>query len=134
MSSQESARGNHAPPVYEETEAVLKRMDVTEMKKEELKEAKGKNVMGNHDLEEEPSTFMEETAEEEDILQPYYHQLSPPLIEALRLFKTVCAHNTYLTREVILLEKHIIACQDWFFQDINFPVNGPCAHQPQDYY
>ena len=20
------------------------------------------------------------------------------------------------------------------FQDINFPANGPCAHQPQDYF
>ena len=52
-----------------------------------------------------------EEAEEEDFLQPYLHLLPPSLIELLRLCEITHVRNTYLTREVVLLEKHITELQ-----------------------
>jgi hypothetical protein len=52
---------------------------------------------------------MEETIEKGDILQPFYDHLSPYEIETLRVFETICAQNTSLTHEVILLEEQNIA-------------------------
>ena len=53
--------------------------------------------------------LMEEIEKEEDILQPYYNHLTPTKMEALRAIEMVCVQNTYLTREVILLEEQNIA-------------------------
>ena len=52
-----------------------------------------------------------EEVEEVDFLQPYLHLLSPSLIELLRFRETTRARNTCLTREVVLLEKHIADLQ-----------------------
>ena len=41
--------------------------------------------------------------------QPYYDHLTPTEIEPFRAFETVRVQNTYLTREVILLEEQNIA-------------------------
>ena len=57
------------------------------------------------------SAFNKEEVEEVDFLQPYLHLLSPSLIELLRFCETTHARNTCLTREVILLEKHIADLQ-----------------------
>ena len=46
--------------------------------------------------------------EEKDILLPYYEHLTPATIEAFRIFEKTRVQNKYLTRENILLEKHII--------------------------
>jgi hypothetical protein len=73
------------------------------------KEDKVKEVAGAQAPEGGQAVPMEETAEKEDILQPLYDHLSPSVIEALRVFETICAQNTSLTREVILLEEQNIA-------------------------
>ena len=73
------------------------------------KEDKVEEVAGAQAPEGGQAIPMEETAEKGDILQPIYDHLSPSVIEALRVFETVCAQNTSLTREVILLEEHNIA-------------------------
>ena len=57
------------------------------------------------------SMLNKEEAEEDDFLQPYLHLLPPSLIELLRLCEITCVRNTYLTREVVLLEKHIADLQ-----------------------
>ena len=51
-------------------------------------------------------------AVEGDILKAFLDHLSPSEIEALRTFETVCVWNTYLTREVILLEEQNISLQN----------------------
>jgi hypothetical protein len=49
--------------------------------------------------------------EEEDILLPYYKNLTPAEIEAFRMFEVTRVQNKYLTRVNILLEKHIVDLQ-----------------------
>ena len=73
------------------------------------KEEKVKEFAGAQAPEGGQAIPMEETAEKGDILQPLYDHLSPSVIEALRVFETVCAQNTSLTHEVILLEEQNIA-------------------------
>ncbi|KAI5011533.1 hypothetical protein ZWY2020_013670 [Hordeum vulgare] len=108
MSSQESVRENNLPQVYGEVNADLKRMEA----KERLpKETKGKTKEKNQSWDEAQSAFNKEEVEEVDFLQPYLHLLSPSLIELLRFCETTRARNTYLTREVVLQEKHITDLQ-----------------------
>ena len=108
MSSQESVGENNLPQVYGEVNADLKRMEA----KERLpKETKGKTKEKNQAWDEAQSAFNKEEVEEVDFLQPYLHLLSPSLIELLRFCETTRARNTYLTREVVLLEKHITDLQ-----------------------
>ena len=111
MSSQESVRENNLPQVYEEVNADLKRMDVMEAKEGLLEETKGKTKEDSPALDEGQSVLNKEEAEEEDFLQPYLHLLPPSLIELLRLCEITRVRNTYLTREVVLLEKHITNLQ-----------------------
>ena len=73
------------------------------------KEGKVEEVAGAQAPEGGQAIPMEETAEKGDILQPLYDHLSSSVIEALRVFDIVSAHNTSLTREVILLEEQNIA-------------------------
>ena len=111
MSSQESVGENDLPQVYEEVNADLKRMEVMEVKERLPKETKGKSKEKNPALDEGQSVLNKEEAEEEDFLQPYLHLLPPSLIELLRLCEIPRVHNTYLTREILLLEKHITELQ-----------------------
>ena len=75
------------------------------------KETKGKTKEKNQACDEAQSAFNKEEVEEVDFLQPYLHLLSPSLIELLRFCETTHARNTYLTHEVVLLEKHITDLQ-----------------------
>ena len=112
MSSQESVGENDLPQVfYEEVYADTKRMEVMEAKERLLEETKGKTKEENPALDEGQSVLNKEEAEEEDFLQPYLHLLPPSLIELLRLCEITRVRNTYLTREVVLLEKHITELQ-----------------------
>ena len=72
---------------------------------------KGKTKEENQACDEGQSVLNKEEVEEVDFLQPYLHLLSPSLIELLRFCETTRARNTYLTREVVLLEKHITNLQ-----------------------
>ena len=72
-------------------------------------EDKIEEVVGTQAQEGGQAMPMEEIAEKGDILQHFYDHLSPSEIEALRVFETICAQNTSLTREVILLEEQSIA-------------------------
>ena len=107
MSSQESVGENNLPQVYGEVNSDLKRMGVMEAKERLPKETKGKSKEDNQAWDEGQSVFNKEEVEEVDFLQPYLHLLSPSLIELLRFCETTRAHNTCLTHEVVLLEKHI---------------------------
>ena len=111
MSSQESVGENHVPQVYGKAYADLKRMDVMEAREKLPKETKGKTKEKNQAWDEAQSVFNKEEVEEVDFLQPYLQLLSPSLIELLRFCETTLACNTYLTREVVLLEKHITDLQ-----------------------
>ena len=102
---------NNLPQVYGQVNADLKRMDVIEARERLPKEAKGKTKEDNQVWDEAQSAFNKEEVEEVDFLQPYLHLLSPSLIELLRFCETTRARNTYLTREVVLLEKHIADLQ-----------------------
>ncbi|KAE8767291.1 Far1 [Hordeum vulgare] len=86
-------------------------MEVMEAKKRLPKETKGKAKEKNHAWDEVQSVLNKEEVEEVDFLQPYLHPLSPSLIELLRFCETTRPRNTYLTREVVLLEKHITNLQ-----------------------
>ncbi|KAE8796539.1 Serine/threonine-protein kinase mph1 [Hordeum vulgare] len=91
-------------------------MEVMEAKERLPKETKGKRKEKNPALDEGKSVLNKEETEEEDFLQPYLHLLPPSLIELFRLCEITRVRNTYLTREVVLLEKHIIELQafkDW---------------------
>ncbi|KAE8813106.1 G-type lectin S-receptor-like serine/threonine-protein kinase [Hordeum vulgare] len=93
-------------------------MEVMEAKERLLEETKGKSKEENPALDEGQSALNKEEAEEEDFLQPYLHLLPPSLIELLRLCEITRVRNTYLTREVVLLEKHITELQVlWIAQD-----------------
>ncbi|KAE8820088.1 Bidirectional sugar transporter SWEET14 [Hordeum vulgare] len=86
-------------------------MEVMEAKERLPEETKGKNKENNPALDEGQSMLNKEEAEEEDFLQPYLHLLPPSLIELLWLCEITRVRNTYLTREVVLLEKHITELQ-----------------------
>ncbi|KAE8801951.1 retrotransposon unclassified [Hordeum vulgare] len=88
-------------------------MEVMEARERLPKETKGKTKKETQAWDEAQSAFNKEEVEEVDFLQPYLHLLSPSLIELLRFFETTRACNTYLTREVVLLEKHITDLQEW---------------------
>ena len=75
------------------------------------KETKGKTKEKNQAWDEVQSVLNKEEVEEVDFLQPYLHLLSPSLNELLRFCETTRARNTCLTREVVLLEKHITDLQ-----------------------
>ncbi|KAE8794343.1 hypothetical protein D1007_30891 [Hordeum vulgare] len=79
-------------------------MEVMEVKERLPKETKGKAEEKNHAWDEVQSVLNKEEVEEVYFLQPYLHLLSPSLIELLRFCETTRARNTYLTREVVLLE------------------------------
>ena len=111
MSSQESAEENNLRQIYGEVYADLKRMEVMEAKERLPKEAKGKAKEKDQAWDEVQSVLNKEEVEEVDFLQPYLHLLSPSLIELLRFRETTRARNTCLTREVVLLEKHIAYLQ-----------------------
>ena len=111
MSSQESVGENNLPQVYGEVSADLKRMEVMEAKERLPKEIKGKAKEKDQAWDEVQSVLNKEEVEEVDFLQPYLHLLSPSLIELLRFCETTRARNTFLTREVVLLEKHITYLQ-----------------------
>ena len=51
------------------------------------------------------SMATEEVIEKGDTLKSLYHNLSPSEIDTLKVFETICAQNTSLTHEVILLEE-----------------------------
>ncbi|KAE8767480.1 Auxin-induced protein 5NG4 [Hordeum vulgare] len=87
-------------------------MEVMEARERLPKGAKGKTKEENHAWDEAQSAFNKEEVEEVDFLQPYLHLLSPSLIELLRFCETTRARNTFLTREIVLLEKHITDLQD----------------------
>ncbi|KAE8805141.1 3'-N-debenzoyl-2'-deoxytaxol N-benzoyltransferase [Hordeum vulgare] len=87
-------------------------MEVMEAKERLPKETKGKAEEKNQAWDEVQSVLNKEEVEEVDFLQPYLHLLSPSLIELLRFCETTRARNTCLTREVVLLEKHIGDLQD----------------------
>ena len=85
-----------------------------EQRREVTKEDNGNEekievVVKSHVHQGGQATPVEKIAEERDILQPFYEHLSSSEIEGLRIFETVCVQNTYLTREVILLEEQNIA-------------------------
>ena len=84
-----------------------------ELRREEPKEAtnedKAKEVAGDQAQEGEKAMLMGVVEKEEDILQPYYNHLTPTKIEAFKAFEIICVQNTYLTREIILLEEENIA-------------------------
>ncbi|KAE8790557.1 hypothetical protein D1007_35125 [Hordeum vulgare] len=86
-------------------------MEVMEAKERLPKQTKGKAKEKNQAWDEVPSVLNKEEVEEVDFLQPYLHLLSPSLIELLRFCETTRAPNTCLTREVVLLEKHIADLQ-----------------------
>ncbi|KAE8804174.1 hypothetical protein D1007_19926 [Hordeum vulgare] len=88
-------------------------MEVMEARERLPKETKGKTKKQNRAWDEAQSAFNKEEVQEVDFLQPYFHLLSPSLIELLRFCETTRARNTYLTREVVLLEKHITNIQGW---------------------
>ena len=111
MSSQESVGENNLHQIYEEVHADLKRMEVMEAKERLPKETKGKAKEKDQAWDEVQSVLNKEEVEEVDFLQPYLHLLSPSLIELLRFCETTRARNTCLTREVVLLEKHIANLQ-----------------------
>ena len=111
MSSQESVGENNLRQIYGEVHADLKRMEVMEAKERLPKETKGKAKEKDQAWDEVQSVLNKEEVEEVDFLQPYLHLLSPSLIELLRFCETTRARNTCLTREVVLLEKHIADLQ-----------------------
>ena len=111
MYSQESVEENNLRQIYGEVHADLKRMEVMEAKERLPKETKGKAKDNDQPWDEVQSVLNKEEVEEVDFLQPYLHLLSPSLIELLRFCETTRARNTYLTREVVLLEKHITDLQ-----------------------
>ncbi|KAE8804269.1 hypothetical protein D1007_19847 [Hordeum vulgare] len=86
-------------------------MDVMEAKERLPKETKGKAKEKDQAWDDVQSVLNKEEVEEVDFLQPYLHLLSPSLIELLRFCETTRARNTFLTREVVLLEKHIAYLQ-----------------------
>ena len=101
--SQESIGENNLSQDHEEVDADLKRVEVTE--------ARDKAKEKTQAREEVQPMFNIEDVEGVDFLQPFLHVLSPSLIELLRFCETTRARNTYLTREVVLLEKHITDLQ-----------------------
>ena len=102
---------NNLRQIYGEVHADLKRMEVMEAKERLPKETKGKAKEKDQAWDEVQSVLNKEEVEEVDFLQPYLHLLSPSLIELLRFCETTRARTTYLSREVILLEKHITDLQ-----------------------
>ena len=102
---------NNLRQIYGEVHADLKRMEVMEAKERLPKETKGKAKEKNETWDEVQSVLNKEEVEEVDFLQRYLHLLSPSLIELLRFCETTRARNTCLTREVVLLEKHIADLQ-----------------------
>ncbi|KAE8789829.1 cohesin subunit sa-1 [Hordeum vulgare] len=108
--------------VYGEISVHLKRMEVMEAKERLPKETKGKTKEKNQTWDEVQSVLKKEEVEEVAFLQPYLHLLSPSLIELLRFCETTRTRNTYLTREVVLLEKHITDLQAMLMHKI--PSNG----------
>ena len=124
MSSQESVGENDFPQVYEEVDADLKTMEVMEAKEGLLEETKGKTKEENPTSDEGQSVLNKEEGDEEDFLQPYLHLLSPSLIELLRLCEITRVRNTYLTREVILLEKRITELQKY-----KSNIDGPLGNK-----
>ena len=111
MSSLESVGENNIRQIYGEVHADLKRMEVMEAKERLPKETKGKAKEKDQAWDEVQSVLNKEEVEEVDFLHPYLHLLSPSLIELLRFCETTRARNTCLTREVVLLEKHIADLQ-----------------------
>ena len=97
--SQESIGENDLPQVYEEVDADLKRVEVTE--------ARDKGKEKTQAREEVQPMFNIEDVEGVDFLQPFLHVLSPSLIELLRFCETTRARNISLSREVVLLENHV---------------------------
>src|SRR3989337_1899958 len=74
-----------------------------EMKREELRETNKDDKIKKAEGDQVPA------AEEEDILQPYYNQLTPTEIEAFKIIELVRVQNKYLTRENILLQEYVTA-------------------------
>ncbi|KAE8821169.1 hypothetical protein D1007_00795 [Hordeum vulgare] len=82
-------------------------MEAMEARERLPRETKGKTKEKSQAWDKVQSALNKEEVEEVDFLQLYLHLLSPSLIELLRFCETTSARNTYLTREVVLLEKHI---------------------------
>ena len=101
--SQESVGENDLHQVHEEVDADLKIVKVTEARDQAKEKTQAR--------EEVQPMFNIEDVEGVDFLQPFLHVQSPSLIELLRFCETTRARNTYLTREVVLLEKHITHLQ-----------------------
>ena len=101
--SQESVGENDLHQVHEEVDADLKRVEVTEARDQAKEKTQAR--------EEVQPMFNIEDVEGVDFLQPFLHVLSPSLIELLRFCETTRARNTCITREVVLLEKHIADLQ-----------------------
>ena len=111
MSSQESMGENNLHQIYGEVHVDLKRMEVMEAKERLPKETKGKAKEKDQAWDEVQSVLNKEEVEEVDFLQSCLHLLSPSLIELSRFCETTRSRNTYLTREDVLLEKHITDLQ-----------------------
>ncbi|KAE8779377.1 Neutral/alkaline invertase 1, mitochondrial [Hordeum vulgare] len=116
--------------MYGDVHADLKRMEVMEAKERLPKETKGKAKERDEAWDEVPSVLNKEEVKDVDLLQSYLHLLSPSLIELLRFCETTRARNTCLTREVVLLEKHIVDLQALLAQwqqttHRHRPVNSP---------
>ncbi|KAE8775764.1 40S ribosomal protein S5-1 [Hordeum vulgare] len=109
-------------------------MEVMDAKEGVLEETNGKTNQDNPALDEGQSVLNKEEAEKEDFLQPYLYLLPPSLIELLRLGEITRVLNTYLTHEVVLLEKHITELQtpkDKIFEKVINPYLMEVLKHPQ---
>ena len=70
-----------------------------------MEEEPGKVVEDQIQGEEDQAMHKKELTEKGDILQTLQHNLSLSEINALRAVEAICAQNTSLTREVIVLEE-----------------------------
>ena len=70
-----------------------------------MKEALGKVVEDRIRGEEDQAMLREKAPERGDSWQTLYNNLLPSEIDTLKVFEAICALNTLLTHEVIVLEE-----------------------------
>ena len=70
-----------------------------------MEEEPGKVLEDRIQGEEDQAMHEKEPTEKEDSWQTLYDKFPPSKIDTLKVFEAICAQNTSLTREVIVLEE-----------------------------
>ena len=70
-----------------------------------MEEEPGKVIEDRIQEEEDQAMLRKEAPEKGDSWQTLYDNFPPSAIDTLKVFEVICAQNTLLTREVIVLEE-----------------------------